>query len=121
MLAGSTKLGDAVLDFFLQRLYGRPAMDSLEKLDLARCRGAGPKAVTTLVGLLRESNGLYKLRHLDISGMRVSTGAMSSLCQSLHAHPAIRCRSGQDFATRVDPKTGSRRVVGPVFRGVSGI
>ena len=28
------------------------AMDSLEKLDLARCRGAGPKAINSLVGLL---------------------------------------------------------------------
>lgn len=30
------------------------AMNSLEKLDLARCRGAGPKAINTLVGLLVE-------------------------------------------------------------------
>ena len=92
VLAGSTKLGDEVLEVFLQQLRGRPAMDSLWKLDLARCRGAGPKAVSCLVSLLRESDGLFKLRQLDISGIRVSTQAMSSLCQSLHAHPAIRCR-----------------------------
>eukprot|EP00913_Durusdinium_trenchii_P008423 g7911.t1 len=52
VLAGSTKLSDSALQSFLQQLFGRPAMDSLEKLDLARCRGAGPKAVSTLVALL---------------------------------------------------------------------
>lgn len=102
-LAGSTKLSDAVLDNFLQQLFGRPAMNSLEKLDLARCRGAGPKAINTLVGLLVESNGLYKLRHLDISGIRISSATMSALCHSVHVHPAIRSLHLQDTNLGVHP------------------
>ena len=39
----------------------------------------------------QESNGLYKLRHLDISGIRISSATMSALCHSVHVHPAIRC------------------------------
>lgn len=102
-LAGSTKLSDAVLGNFLQQLFGRPAMNSLEKLDLARCRGAGPKAMKTLVGLLLESNGLYRLRHLDISGIRISSATLSALCHSVHVHPAIRCLHLQDTNLGVHP------------------
>jgi len=102
-LAGSTKLSDGVLDHFLKQLFGRPAMDSLEKLDLARCRGAGPKAINSLVGLLVESNGLYKLRHLDIGGIRLSTSTMTALCHSVQVHPAIRCLHLQDTNLGVHP------------------
>jgi len=95
-LAGATKLSDGVMHAFLQKLFGKPAMESLEKLDLARCRGAGPKALSTLVSLLVEPRGLYKLKHLDISGIRISNNTLTSLCSAVHVHPAIRCLRLQD-------------------------
>ncbi|CAJ1440559.1 unnamed protein product [Effrenium voratum] len=102
-LADSAKLSDGVLQRFLRELFGRPAMDSLEKLSLARCRGAGSKAMPLLVGLLVESNGLYKLRNLDISGIRISSSTMTSLCRAVHLHPAIRSLHLQDTGLGMHP------------------
>ncbi|CAE7232805.1 argH2 [Symbiodinium necroappetens] len=106
-LAGSTQLSDAVLNTFLQKLFGRPAMDSLEKLDLARCRGAGPRAMATIVGLLGESSGLFKLRHLDVSGIKISSNTLTSLCSAVHLHPAIRCLRLQDTGLGHHPAAAS--------------
>ncbi|CAE7433994.1 ddaF [Symbiodinium natans] len=106
-LAGSTQLSDTVLYTFLQKLFGRPAMDSLEKLDLARCRGAGPRATATIVSLLVETRGLYKLRHLDISGIKISSNTLTSLCSAVHLHPAIRCLRLQDTGLGHHPAAAS--------------
>ena len=80
------RLSDAVLNTFLQKLFGRPvtrfesesageatrlpsseAMDSLEKLDLARCRGAG-LLTTTGISLLRHNRAQQKKSFPERSG-----------------------------------------------------
>jgi len=89
-LSGSSKLSDHALQVFLKKLFGKPAHDTLRRLDLGSCKGAGRTAMPVLISLLVEPKGVYRLTHLDLSGIQIPCASMSSLSCAIKAHEYLR-------------------------------
>jgi len=107
-LPGCGKLSDKALKDFLRKLFGRPAMSTLLRLDLKNCKGAGRLAMNTMVQLLSEPKGIYRLSHLDLSGIQISIASLSALCPAIQGHTALRFVHLADTSIGLHPTAPSR-------------
>jgi len=81
---------DEVLTHFLQKLFGRPAADSLTELYLSGCRGARHSSCSTIIALMTEPGGLQKLRHLDLNGIALPSNTHRPLSEAIKNHRSLR-------------------------------
>mmetsp|Transcript_46340 Transcript_46340/g.86923 ORF Transcript_46340/g.86923 Transcript_46340/m.86923 type:complete len:1675 (+) Transcript_46340:183-5207(+) len=90
-IAGNALLSERALVPFLRKLFGRPASSTLTSLSLAGCKGAiRSAAIDTIVSLLTEPEGIFRLVHINLSGIAIPASSQLALCQAIAAHVQLR-------------------------------